>query len=260
MIVGFDIGNTSTLAGIYRDDVAAPDRTFRYNTDKRATVASVSETLRDFIENVLGDANDVVNGIVCSSVVPDLTVVIEELARSVFGVNALNVSNKCRLSLKIMYADPSKLGADRIANAEAACREYPGNCIIADIGTAATLCVLLSDGTFDGGLIAPGIGVTMEALAQRASNLHKIVLEKPLRLVARDTEDALKSGFFYGWLSMLDGLISRIEKNYGIAFRVIFTGGFAGILSPFMEREVINDPLLTMKGIKYIYDSNRGSQ
>ena len=257
MIIGFDIGNTNTLAGIYRDDAIAPDKTFRYHTDKQASAASIFETLRDFIENALAGSDDAINGVVCSSVVPDLTGVVGELARSRFGVNALNVSHECKLSLKIMYTDPSRLGVDRIANAEAACREYQGDCIIADIGTAATLCVILSDGTFDGGLIAPGIGVTMEALARKASNLHKIVLEKPSRLVARDTEDALKSGFFYGWLSMLDGLISRIEKSYGMAFKVIFTGGFAGILSPFMERTVINDPLLTMKGIKYIYDNNR---
>jgi len=257
MIIGFDIGNTNTLAGLYRDDAVTPDKTFRYNTDKQASAESIFETLYDFIENSLAGSRDTVNGVVCSSVVPGLIDVVGEFARSRFSLNALNVSHECKLLLKIMYAIPSKLGADRIANAEAAYREYPGNCIIADIGTAATLCVLLSDGTFDGGLIAPGIGVTMEALARKASNLHEIVLEKPSRLVARDTEDALKSGFFYGWLSMLDGLISRIEKSYGTAFRVIFTGGFAGVLSPFMERAVINDPLLTMKGIKYIYDNNR---
>ena len=256
MIVGFDIGNTSTLAGIYRDDAVVPDKTFRFNTDKQASAVSMFETLDNFIGNSLAESRDGINGVVCSSVVPGLVGVVREFAHSRFGVNTLNVSHECKLSLKIMYTDPAKLGADRIANAEAVCREYPGNCIIADIGTAATFCVVLSDGTFDGGLIAPGVGVTIEALAQKASNLHKIVLEKPSRLVARDTDDALKSGFFYGWLSMLEGLISRIEKNYGIPFKVIFTGGFAGLLSPFIEREVINDPLLTMKGIKYIYDNN----
>jgi len=257
MVIGFDIGNTNTLAGIYRDDAVVPDETFRYHTDKQASAESVFETLKGFIENALTGSHDTINGVVCSSVVPSLVGVVGELARSRFGVNALNVSHECRLSLKIMYAVPSQLGADRIANAEAVCREYSGDCIIADIGTALTLCVVLSDRTFDGGLIAPGVGVTIEALAHKASNLHEIVFEKPSRLIARDTEDALKSGFFYGWLSMLEGLISRIEKSYGMVFKVIFTGGFAGLLSPFMERAVINDPLLTMKGIKYIYDDNK---
>ena len=257
MIIGFDIGNTNTLVGIYRDDTVVPDKVFRYRTDKQASAASVSETLKGFIEDALAESRDTINGVVCSSVVPDLVGVIRDFARSRFDVNALNVSHECRLSFKIMYDTPSKLGVDRIANAEAACREYSGDRIIVDIGTALTLCVLLSDGTFDGGLIAPGVGITIETLAQKASNLHEIILEKPSRLVARDTEDALKSGFFYGWLSMLEGLISRIEKNYGMAFKVIFTGGFAGVLSPFMEREIISDPMLTMKGIKYIYDNNK---
>ncbi|MDR3238362.1 MAG: type III pantothenate kinase [Spirochaetia bacterium] len=257
MILGLDIGNTNTTAGIYGDDDVAPNATFRYITDKLATPESLFGAINGFVKTESDRMSDTVKGVAFSSVVPKLSGVVEELARSRFGVSALGVSHDRRLSLKIMYTDPSKLGADRIANAEAARREHPCDCIITDIGTAATICVLLADGTFEGGLIAPGIGVTIKALAQSACNLPEIMFEKPPVLVAKNTADALKAGFFYGWISMLEGVISRIEKSYGRSFRVIFTGGFAGVLSPHMERSIVTDPMLTMKGIKYIYDSNR---
>ena len=144
---------------------------------------------------------------------------------------------------------------DRIVNAEAAYIEYGNDCIIIDIGTAATFCVVTGD-SFAGGLIGPGIELTKRALAENTSNLPEIDFEKPDRLVARDTVNAIKSGFYYGWLMLVEGIIGLIEEEYKRTFRVICTGGYSKILSENIRHENIFDPLLTMKGIKRIYKQN----
>lgn len=257
MILGFDIGNTNTLAGLYKDSDILPAVTFRYPTDKLTDEKKLFDTIKDFIETESGQLAEPMKQIVYSSVVPEINDSIDRLAKSYFGVNSLSISHKNNLSVKLMYDDPSKLGADRIANAEAAHREYSGDSLIIDVGTAATICVLLADGTFDGGLIVPGIGTMIKSLAASASNLPEISFGKPDRLVAKDTINAVKSGFFYGWYSFMDGIISRIEQDYEKKFSLIFTGGFAKTLVTALERPFFLDEMLTMKGIKYIYDNHQ---
>ena len=117
---------------------------------------------------------------------------------------ALEIGCNSRLSIRNRYDDPSRLGVDRIVNAEAAYHEYARDCIIVDIGTAITFCILHADGLYDGGMIGPGIGVTIDSLASAASQLPAVPCERPEHLVARNTVDALKSGFFFGWLSLIE--------------------------------------------------------
>lgn len=252
MILGFDIGNTNTLLGVYNDNEASPFATFRYVTNKQDDGDSLYRQTEKFINEHAED----INGVGISSVVPELNKHYAALCNARFKANHVFVSHANKLSISIKYSDPAKLGADRIANAEAVYRERQTDSIIIDIGTAATICVLLENGVFEGGLIAPGIGTTIKALSENASNLPEIVFERPDKLVATDTVNALKSGFFYGWLSMLEGIINRIEGEYCKRFSVILTGGLAGKVQGDFTRPAVHDPLLTMRGIKYICDAN----
>ena len=255
MILGLDIGNTSTNAGLYHDEDILPYATFRYATEKFADENKLFASIKDFIEAETKKHDGSINGIVYSSVVPEINDAIDTLASSYFNVEAFRISHESNFTIKLMYNDPSKLGIDRIANAEAVHREYPGNRIIVDIGTATTFCVILADGTFDGGMIIPGLSTAIKSLAKSTSNLPEVVFEKPDRLVARDTINALKSGFFYAWNSIVEGIVTRIEQTYNEQFLLIFTGGLAKTAATAIERPITIDEMLTMKGMKYIYDS-----
>ena len=257
MILGFDIGNTSTTAGLYRENRLEPDFTFRYPTARDADHGSLAGRIREGIGGYRSGADEVrVSGLAFSSVVPEVNGAYHEMGRTLFGGRPYEITCRSKLNYEIRYDDPAQLGTDRIVNAAAAFHEYGGGDIVVDIGTAVTFCVLLEDGVFDGGIIAPGIDTAIRSLALRASRLPEVPFEKPERLVARGTIDALKSGFFYGWLSLAEGLIGRIEREYGRDFRVILTGGFAAAVAEHLSRPPVVDQLLAMKGIKLIYDMN----
>lgn len=259
MFLGIDIGNTSTMLGIYQDDSVKPERTFRYRTDKRGDdaglAANIKMALRGYADFVVVEAE--ITGIAYSSVVPEINGSYNRVCRKLFSLEPFEINHRSRFSIGINYRDMSKLGIDRIVNTEAAFHEYGPGCIVVDIGTAATFDVLNHGGCFDGGLIAPGVGTTIKALAEAASNLPEIVFEMPDELVAKDTVNAIKSGFYYGWLSMVEGVCQRIEESYERSFRVILTGGFAVKMRGGFRREVIIDPDLTMRGIKYIFDNRK---
>jgi type III pantothenate kinase len=259
MILGFDIGNTNTLMGIYSPDSPEPVKTYMYATQKNVAYENLGSLIEGHVADYRGDSGsrDPVTGFIFSSVAPEINTRYHDAAMTFFDIEAIEISHSSRLSVTIRYDNPAALGVDRIVNAEAVYRDYGGGAIIIDLGTAVTFCVLLDDGTFDGGIIAPGIGTTIRALASRASNLPEILFEQPQSLVCRDTVNALKSGFFYGWLGLVDGIIDRILREYGREMKIILTGGTAGLLSRHLARKNILDDLLTMKGIKYIYDLNR---
>ncbi len=256
MFLGFDIGNTTTMIGLYSDDSVMPEKTYRYRTDKKTDVADLVNCIGMSLRN-MGDYNSIaaeITGIAFSSVVPEVNQVYHKTGKKLFNVDPLEIRSDTKFSIGVNYRDITKLGIDRIVNTVAAHHEYGDGCVVIDIGTAATFDVLNHDGIFDGGLIAPGIGTTIKALAESASNLPEIVFGKPDLLVALDTENAIKSGFYYGWISLIEGVVKKIEKVYNREYRVVLTGGFAGKISTGIEREIILDPLLTMKGIRYIYN------
>lgn len=258
MFIGFDIGNTTTMLGLYNDGSSTPHITARYRTEKKGNEKRLEELIKRTISTScnLEKIEPEISGASFSSVVPEVNNLYHTALKNLFGVNVFEIRHDSKFSIGINYKDRTKLGIDRIVNTEAAFREYGPGCVVIDIGTAATYDILNHDSVFDGGLIAPGIGTTIRALADAASNLPEIVFEKPDELVAKDTVNAIKSGFFYGWVSMVEGIVARVEKHYGRKFMVILTGGFAERMLPGLEIEAIYDPVLTMKGIRYIYDNN----
>lgn len=256
MFLGIDIGNTTTMIGLYGDDSVTPEKTHRYRTDKRGDVSELINCMGRSLRN-MGDYDSIaaeITGVGFTSVVPEINPAYHKMGKKLFNVEPFEIRHDSKFSIGINYRNIKKLGIDRIVNTVAAHHEYGDGCVVVDIGTAATFDVLNHGGFFDGGLISPGIGTTIKALAESASNLPEIVFGKPDMLVALDTENAIKSGFYYGWISLIEGVVGRIEKNYGREYKVVLTGGFAEKISAGIEREIILDPLLTMKGIRYIYN------
>lgn len=257
MFLGIDIGNTTTMIGLYADDSVIPYKTHRYRTDKKCDVTGLINCIGMSLRKI-GDFDSItadITGIAFSSVVPRINPVYHRMGQKLFNVDPFEIKFDSRFSIGINYRNIRKLGIDRIVNTVAAHHEYGDGCVVIDIGTAATFDVLNHNGSFDGGLISPGIGTTIKALAESASNLPEIVFGKPDMLVALDTENAIKSGFYYGWISLIEGVVHRIEKVYNREFKIVLTGGFAGKIAAGIERKIILDPLLTMKGIRYIYDN-----
>jgi type III pantothenate kinase len=257
MFLGIDIGNTTTMIGLYGDDSVSPEKTHRYRTEKKGDVTDLINNISMSFRN-MGDYNTIaaeITGVAFSSVVPEINALYHKMGKKLFNVEPFEIMHDSKFSIGINYRDIKKLGIDRIVNTVAAHHEYGDGCVVIDIGTAATFDVLNHSGSFDGGLISPGIGTTIKALAESASNLPEIVFGKPDMLVALDTENAIKSGFYYGWISLIEGIVKKIEKIYGRDYKVVLTGGFAEKISSGIEREIILDPLLTMKGIRYIYNN-----
>jgi len=256
MFLGIDIGNTTTMIGLYDDDSLTPWKTHRYRTDKKGDLNDLVKSITMSLKNI-GDYDAFaaeITGVAFSSVVPEINTLYHKMCKKLFNVEPFEIRYDSKIPIGIKYCEIKKLGIDRIVNTVAAHYEYGDGCVVIDIGTAATFDVLNHSGTFDGGLIAPGIGTTIKALAEAASNLPEIVFGKPDMLVAVDTVNAIKSGFYYGWISLIEGVVQKIEKVYGLEYKVILTGGFAEKISTGVERKIILDPLLTMKGIRYIYN------
>lgn len=258
-VLGFNIGNTNTTMGIYKKDSTAPEKTYTYKTDKKITSDELGIQIKNFV-NIISDSNDAKNkiiGITFSSVVTEVNKSYKTMSEDFFGLQSLEICCDIKLGITLKYDNPKELGADRIANAEAAYREYKTDCIIIDLGTANTFCVLHANGTFDGGLIGPGIGITIEALADKTSKLSRVSFEKPDKMIATSTIEAIKSGFFYGYILMINGIIKEIENIYKKEFLTILTGGFSNTVSNYIDKKHIFDPILTLKGIKYLYDLNK---
>ncbi len=263
MILGFDIGNTSTTLGMYRLDGIIPFNTLRYDTlrdEKAETIVEKIQASLDGIGHLRergGRSECRIEGFVFSSAVTEVNGAYHEAARRGFSLKALEINRGMPMNIRLNYERPEMLGPDRIVNAAAAWHLHGGDVIVIDMGTATTISVLLADGAFDGGAIAPGIGSTMEHLARRTSRLMEVPIEKPPSPVGHNTTDCIQSGFFHGWQGMMEGFVRKIMAFYGREFTVVLTGGFSGRFAGNLGFSCIIDPLLTMKGIKVLYDIGR---
>ena len=250
MFLGFDIGNTRTTIGIYSQDKIIPLKLFHYKTQKEIS----SENLKRKILKEIDPAN--YSSAFFSCVVPSLKETYLNLFRQEFKKDLFEISSSSKLKIKINYDNPKELGIDRIVNAEAVFNEYQDEAIIVDLGTAITFCVLLAGGSFEGGLIVPGVKTMMDSLRGKAAHLPTCTYEKPEVFIAKDSFNAVKAGFFYGSLALIEGLILKIEAYYQKKFKIILTGGFSKTVGDNLSLPNKVDPLLTMKGLKYIYDLN----
>lgn len=254
MLLALDIGNTTVTLGAFQGEELRA--TWRLATDMRRTPDEYGATLLALLPPKGVVAQEVRAVIICS-VVPPLTPVFEELARSSFHVTPLVVGAGTKTGVRILYDNPRDVGADRVVDAVAGYRLYGGPLIIVDFGTATVFDAVTKEGDYLGGAIAPGVNLTAEALFLGTSQLRRVELAAPKAAIGKNTVTALQSGLLFGHVAMVEGMVRRFRDELGPEARVIATGGLASLIA--QETRVFHavNPDLTLIGLRMIYDMNR---
>lgn len=257
MLLVIDVGNTTIVYGVYKDDELVHD--FRIATDKTRTSDEYGLIFTDSLKHANINPNEIYD-VIISSVVPNLMHTLSSMIIKYFNKKPIFVNDELKLNININYDNPKEVGADRIVNAVAAAKLYKAPSIIIDIGTAMTFCILDGDNNYLGGMILPGIGISSEALFQRTSKLPKIEIIKPEVLISTNTIGAIQSGLFYGYTTLMDGIIEKIFENKNWVkekVSIIATGGFSGLLCSDSKFNIKINKDLTLEGLKIIYDLNK---
>ena len=255
MILAIDIGNTSTVLGIFKDGSLASF----YRVTSKPSLTEDEAGLQ--VRQLFGaESLEKLKGVVICSVVPSLTSAYQQMSQKYLQLKTIVVTSNLKLGLKIRYKDPSQVGADRLANAVAAKKLYKLPCIIVDLGTATTFDVISKRGEYLGGAIAPGIETSSSELFRRTAQLFNVKLEKPPKAIGRTTQDSLQSGIILGAAGQIDFIVTQIEKEIGKKCRVIATGGYAPLVWKVSKRIQKVDLTLTLKGLYYIYEILRGKK
>jgi type III pantothenate kinase len=254
LLVLVDVGNTNTIFGVYRGERLV--ESFRMSTDTERTADEYGALLLPlFSRRGLDPAS--AEAVVISSVVPPLHPTLERLASLYFGCQPLFIEPGVRTGMPIRYDNPAEVGADRIVNAVAARERYGSPVVVVDFGTATTFDVVNAAGEYAGGIIAPGITISSEALFSHASRLYRVDVRKPAELVGRNTAAAMQAGIYYGYIGLVDGILERLTAELPGLKGIVATGGQAPLIASGSKyiREV--DPDLTLTGLKLIYERNR---
>ena len=260
MLLCIDVGNTNTVLGLYDSPgsgVGGKLRdSFRVQTEKDRTGDEYGLQLRALFD-FSGVQLDQVHDVIISSVVPPMSFPLEQMCQRFFGRKPLFVGPGIKTGMPVLYDNPREVGADRIVNAVAAYDRWPQGLIIVDFGTATTFDAVTPKGEYLGGAIAPGIGISMDALFQRASRLPRVAFEKPEKVVGRNTVASMQSGIVFGYVGLVDGLCSRMALELGFPVKVVATGGLAPLIANVSQRIEEVDDLLTLEGLRIIYQRNR---
>jgi type III pantothenate kinase len=253
-LLAVDVGNTNTVLGLYES--GALQRHWRLTSRRDATSDEIALSVNGLLSGLPpgGAAPEVI----VASVVPSLRFPLRQAFRQMFGAEPLFVEPGVKTGMPILYDSPQEVGADRIVNAVAAFARVGGPCIVVDFGTATTFDVVTAKGEYAGGVIVPGISISAEALFEKAARLWRVEIRRPERVIGKTTASSIQSGLYFGYLSLVDGVIARIEKELGARPRVIATGGLAELFGGGSERIEEVDPLLTLTGLALIHERNRG--
>jgi type III pantothenate kinase len=254
MLLTIDIGNTSIHFGVFDRNRLKGE--WRITTAPHKTSDEYGITIKEFLQIGRLDAR-MIDGVVLCSVVPILSSAFCEAAKKYFHCKPLAVNFKIKTGLKILYDPPRDVGADRIANAAAARERYSESVLIVDFGTATTFDIVTKRGEYLGGVITPGVMISVESLFAKAAKLPVVELSRPKRIIGRDTVSSIQSGIIYGYASMVDGVVQRMRQEMGGRLRVIATGGLADIISRYCKTIEEIRPFLTLEGLKILYRMNK---
>lgn len=257
MLLAVDIGNTHTVVGIFKGDRLLAD--WRLASSAHRTADENWLVIKNFLAE-FGISSSDIKGVGISSVVPDLTVVFETLARKYLHVEPMTVRASLDLGMPVLYKDPAVVGADRLCNALAGMKKYGTPLIILDFGTATTFDVVSKNGEYLGGVIALGLESAASELHRRAAMLPKIPLQFPPQVIGRDTVSSMQAGIMFGVVDAVEGIVRRIRKELGTEARVIATGGLSGVVANHTKVIEACEPSLVLEGIRLIYERVRGTR
>lgn len=254
MLLVTDIGNTQTHVGLF--DAEELVKQWRTSTDARKTADELALVFQEFLSFEGLSFSKQVTGVAVGSVVPPLTAAAREMVRNYFHFDPVVVEPGVRTGMPILTENPKEVGADRIANSVAAYELVGGPCIALDFGTATTFDVVSAAGEYLGGAIAPGVGISANALWNVAAQIQKLELAAPESVIGKSTVACVRSGVVLGTASMVDGMIDRLHKELGPDAEVVATGGLAPIILAECTSVIRHEPTLTLTGLRIIYERN----
>lgn len=250
MLIAIDVGNTNSVIALYKGDEVAAQWRASTSTTRTADEYAV------WLSQLMGLAGYELSNIsecVISTVVPQSLFHFRNLSRRYFNCEPFVIGHDNIPGVEVRIDKPSEVGADRLVNAVGAYCAHGGPLVVVDSGTATNFDIVGADGGFEGGVIAPGINLSMQALHEAAARLPRIAIEKPARTIGADTVGAMQSGVFWGYVSLIEGLVARIKAEYGAPMKVVATGGIASLFEGATEVIDIFDPELTIRGLREIH-------
>ena len=254
MLLAVDVGNTQTHFGAFRGEELVEH--WRFATVRESTGDELGAALRTLLE-LRGLSFADLDAAIVSSTVPALGEEWRRAGQLYLGHEPIVVGPGVKTGMALRYDNPREIGADRLVNAVAAFERFHEACVVVDFGTAITFDPVSANGEYLGGLIAPGVELSLEALTERAAKLPKVDLAEPREVIGKSTVEALRSGVIYGFAGLVDGILERIGRELGPDFRTIATGGQAHVIVPSCERVSEIDDLLTLTGLRLIHERNR---
>ncbi len=253
MLLAIEQGNTNTLFAIH--DGEAWIAQWRTATEANRTADEYAVWLSQLLHMHALSFDDL-TGCIISSVVPQSIFNLRNLSRRYMNAEPLVIGENARLGIEVRITKPAEAGADRLVNAIGAHLVYPGDLLLIDSGTATTFDIVSADGAFEGGLIAPGINLSLQALHEAAAKLPRIAIQRPERVIGKDTVAAMQSGVFWGYIALIEGLVSRIKAEWGAPMTVVGTGGVASLFEGATTAIDRFDPDLTIRGLLEIWRRN----
>ncbi len=253
MLLAIEQGNTNTLFAVH--DGSEWIAQWRTATEASRTADEYAVWLTQLL-NMRGLTLSVLDGCIISSVVPQSIFNLRNLARRYLSVEPLVIGENVEPGIPVRITKPSEAGSDRLVNALGAHLAYPGDLIVIDSGTATTFDVVAADGAFEGGLIAPGINLSLQALHEAAAMLPRIAIQRPERVIGKDTVSNMQSGVFWGYVALIEGLVTRIKAEWGKPMTVVGTGGVASLFEGATDSIDRFDQDLTIRGLLEIWRRN----
>ncbi len=259
MLLAIEVGNTNMVLGLYRLATAEKAAELLHSWRLATPLQQTADELRIMLHGLFamhGILAASISGVAISSVVPPIDSMLKEVMEGFFGVRPLFVEPGVKTGLPVLTDNPAEVGADRIVNSVAAFERYGGPAIVVDLGTATTFDVISAKGEFLGGAIAPGLGISANALFNKAARLSQVQIRKPGKVIGTGTADNIQIGLYYGYIGLVDGICERMIAELGPETKVIGTGGFAAMIAPDSKYLKTVDMHLTLDGVRLVYERN----